>query len=712
MKNKGSQFEAEITTMIKQRFYDIQSIRHDVFVALIALIISISFSISIANHLSPLFWERRVIVQITFLLLAIFFQSIVYIQVFKRMISPGSSFINRIERIFWVFLPTLLGLLFITSTDFSMPKLNPNNTLEIFASNNSPDKTTKVSILEIRDTEGKKVPFRKIERQGWELKNNTLTANEGSASLKYRFKGNLGNSIAILFFSGPSSGPVTIRLNGDQVPVEFPKAGYSNHWKIIQVQASPLISPQHMQAIVLDFADLLSISFILSILATFWLKKIETNSKERIYVVLIFLGFCYLSIYYLNNLLPLIDTVAWQFRFPPILPPYDPVGVDFRGGVYIPARELFLNGNLNIYSNPNYYNIYPPLSNVIYAPYLLWNENDAYLVHIFVLLVVNVFCLSLVAIIAKQYFFPDSGSNNMLANAALFVIFMGVLFSLLTSYPFLFSVERGNIDIFAMAFSLASIWTLLKSPNRIWYQVLLLSIAVHMKIYPIFLFALLFYKHRFKIVLPSLIVNIGFLLILGPANAIAFIKSIQDFGNQVPVSVLSHSAYAFASILAQSNPQFSGYLPIMRPIFTFLPLVIWVIAAIMLAQHESSEKNIILGFMITIPLMEVFPYLSNDYKLVISSSAIFLLTALIVFRQWTYRNLMDYIQLFVVLIIMLFIGRSYAFIDSSLPIIQNKYIWEVLLQIMMLINIFQQLRLDRKLIESSSIQVESATERL
>jgi hypothetical protein len=115
--------------------------------------------------------------------------------------------------------------------------------------------------------------------------------------------------------------------------------------------------------------------------------------------------------------------------------------------------------------------------------------------------------------------------------------------------------------------------------------------------------------------------------------------------------------------------------------------------------------------MITIPLMEVFPYLSNDYKLVISSSAIFLLTALIVLRQWTYGNLMDYVQLFVVLIIMLFIGRSYAFIDASLPIIQNKYIWEVLLQIMMLVNIFQQLRLDRKLIESPSIQVESATER-
>ncbi len=187
---------------------------------------------------------------------------------------------------------------------------------------------------------------------------------------------------------------------------------------------------------------------------------------------------------------------------------------------------------------------------------------------------------------------------------------------------------------------------------------------------------------------------------------------MQGFANQLQVSLLNHSGYAFASVVAQSNPQFSGYLPIMRSIFTYMPLIIWAIAGIKLALNECSEKNIVLGFMITIPLMEVFPFLSNDYKLVISSSGILLLTALIIFRQWKYKNFIDYIQLFMILIITLFIGRSYAFIDPSLGIIQNKYIWEVLLQIIMLINIFQQLRLDKDTIKHSLIQVKSATERL
>jgi hypothetical protein len=300
---------------------------------------------------------------------------------------------------------------------------------------------------------------------------------------------------------------------------------------------------------------------------------------------------------------------------------------------------------------------------------------------------------------------PESGLRNVLANAILLEIFMGVLLSLVTSYPFFFSIERGNIDIFAMAFSLASIWILLKSPNRIWLQVLLLSIAVHMKIYPIFLFALLFYKHRFQIVLPALFINIGFLFILGPVNALAFVKAIRAFTNQLQVSLLNHSGYAFASILTQSQPQWSGHLPMLRAIFTYLPAILWAVAAVLLALHECSEKNIILGFMITIPLMEVFPALSNDYKLVISSSAILLLTALIVFRLCQYQKLLDYIQLFIVLIIMLFIGRSYAFTDPSLAIVQNKYMWEILLQIIMLINIFQQLSLDKGMMKHSSTQL-------
>ena len=97
-----------------------------------------------------------------------------------------------------------------------------------------------------------------------------------------------------------------------------------------------------------------------------------------------------------------------------------------------------------------------------------------------------------------------------------------------TSYPFLFSIERGNYDIIALLFTLVSIDLLIRTQKTLWLQVILLSIAIHLKIYPAALLILLFFKHGKKIFLPVLVVNGAFLFILGPQNAITFLQIVMN----------------------------------------------------------------------------------------------------------------------------------------------------------------------------------------
>ena len=81
-----------------------------------------------------------------------------------------------------------------------------------------------------------------------------------------------------------------------------------------------------------------------------------------------------------------------------------------------------------------------------------------------------------------------------------------VLFMDIGSYGFLFSIERGNYDIYAILFSVIAISLLISKPKTIWAQIIFLSIATHLKIYPAILFFPLFLQHKWKVIFPARVV--------------------------------------------------------------------------------------------------------------------------------------------------------------------------------------------------------------
>ncbi len=93
--------------------------------------------------------------------------------------------------------------------------------------------------------------------------------------------------------------------------------------------------------------------------------------------------------------------------------------------------------------------------------------------------------------------------------------------------------------------------------------------------------------------------------------------------------------------------------------------------------------------MVSIPVMDLIPFKGFDYKLVILFSGIILLIALLVRNMVKKFNPVDFIQLGAVLVILLFLGRSYVFFDPSESIISNKYLWSLSLEILAVFNIFK-----------------------
>jgi hypothetical protein len=422
--------------------------------------------------------------------------------------------------------------------------------------------------------------------------------------------------------------------------------------------------------------------------------SLKVHYTKRLYLGLFLLGICLSFLFFINNVLSTINTRTWRYQKLEVIPAEFPLGVDFRNGLYKPAQAI-MEGSYSSIS-------FPPLVSVINIPYLIFSENTAYLVHIGMIFLANIACLVLVSYMAREYLFSGLGIEE--GSLSLLILFILISFLMFTfsSYGFMFSIERGQWDIFALFFSLLAILVLLKYPRKIWLQIIFLSIATHMKIYPAVVFLPLIIKHGKKIILPTLLINAIFLFIRGPKIAFDFFENITvgaNFGagiNNKEVWVGNHAAYSMAVLFAENilkNASLSLFLWIG---LTLIPLTLWIIATIKLFREKYSGANTILFLMISIPLMNVIPLLSEDYRLVLLNSAALLLMALI-FRRIIQRfHLPDFLQLIIVILVLLFIHRpfnmdaafSYALASRGSYLIDNKYIWILALEALMVINIF------------------------
>jgi Glycosyltransferase family 87 len=241
--------------------------------------------------------------------------------------------------------------------------------------------------------------------------------------------------------------------------------------------------------------------------------------------------------------------VAWNFlvywfRFGNatwglLLPLAKPTGVDFRDGLYAPALAFSTRGSG-----------WPPLTLLLGRPFRLLDFSNGYAVQVGILVLLALAATVLSAKLAMRAACdPDLSGQGRRIGATQLALVLGLW--LMTSYGFMFEVERGNIDLYALFFALLSVWLMLRLPRSAWWPAIVLAVAINLKFYPGVLLVILFWRYRWRAILPVLVANAVLLLITGPGNlrntltALTAIQSTERslwWGN--------HSAAALATCCA------------------------------------------------------------------------------------------------------------------------------------------------------------------
>ena len=94
---------------------------------------------------------------------------------------------------------------------------------------------------------------------------------------------------------------------------------------------------------------------------------------------------------------------------------------------------------------------------------------------------------------------------------------------MITSYGFMYELQRGNVNLFALFFSLLAVWLMLRLPSSPWWPAIVLAVAINLKLYPAILLVLLFWRYRLRAVVPVVVTNVVLLLVAGPANLWRFL---------------------------------------------------------------------------------------------------------------------------------------------------------------------------------------------
>lgn len=393
----------------------------------------------------------------------------------------------------------------------------------------------------------------------------------------------------------------------------------------------------------------------------------KLNPEQRGNLALLLIGAFVFITFFSVSILGQIDLRLGTWKYPSTIPTMTPVGWDFRDGLYNPAGQII--------SRQPVAGIYPPLAYTLGLPFALTLTADqSYLVQIVLLALCNVAVILLSLQLASKFFF---------LTLDLFIkkyFLIGLLFLMLTyqfsSYGFVYSIERGNYDIYAIFFSLVGVWLLLNRPKSMIWQILCISIAAHLKIYPAILFLLLFWKHRFKMVLPALLINSLLIMILGPQIAFGFIKSLQSFSNSTShYWAGNHSTASFLFCFGISEKSAAGIF------LTIFPVTLWLVSTGFLLPGGYTEGKALWAFISSVPVMNVVPAISNDYKLVILIVPFSLMLAFLSMEFIQRGRLKPLILISVTMMLSFYISNSYVLLH---PVLQNKWPFIVILQIVLL----------------------------
>jgi hypothetical protein len=316
---------------------------------------------------------------------------------------------------------------------------------------------------------------------------------------------------------------------------------------------------------------------------------------------------CVLATILFNNVLSYIDPKTGDWTSPLLLPVMKPLGNDFRVGLYRPGMDFLEGKNPFLESQL----IYPPFVVLAALPFQLTSEWRAYLLQLALIFILNLGALYLLARSAVHAFLDNLASSS----TSIFIIaLITIAVTSFSSYGFMFNIERGNFDTYPLFLSALFLWLLWKFPDRVWIQVLVISAAAHLKVYPLIFYSLVIWKHGWKGLLTLAVVNLGMLFCLGSENARAFIDVIFLQASSRPSTWIgNHSAYAYASFWQWTPEAGPGYL---EYVFLGLPILLWAGTAIILVRRGYSFRNAVWLFIVSVPLVNLIPRVSYDYKLV------------------------------------------------------------------------------------------------
>jgi uncharacterized integral membrane protein len=176
----------------------------------------------------------------------------------------------------------------------------------------------------------------------------------------------------------------------------------------------------------------------------------------------------------------------------------------------------------------------------------------------------------------------------------------------LTSFPFLFAIARGNLDLLACAFVILAI-TAHKNEKSTW-AVMFLSIAVALKLWPI-IFILILLKKGFKdallVGISTFVLSISSFFILGHQSFMLFLKVIfsalssgnagtsMEFQNTYSIKtlfVLFHMAINSPTPTSPDKSDFASALNFANGLYSAIILLLLLVFLIFIIKNTNELK--------------------------------------------------------------------------------------------------------------------------
>jgi hypothetical protein len=322
--------------------------------------------------------------------------------------------------------------------------------------------------------------------------------------------------------------------------------------------------------------------------------------------------------------------LAYAFRlgrgvFSLLLPLVHPTGIDWRVGVFAAGKSFSLAGSG-----------YPPFTLWVGKAFTAVSPSTGYAIQVCLLAGFAVGSAVLCALLGRPWLSAaqepgphaavGSSDDERLERpfAAWQLGLLGGLW-LSTSYGFMFEIERGQLDLYALFFALLAVWLLLARPHGSpWWPSLALALAVNIKAYPGVLAVVLVWRYRWRAVLPLLVTNVALLLSAGPARVLQFLTTRAALENSTfPRGWVNNSALSLAHTLhvVRSWP---GSLWL---VFFAASAGLWIVTLIVVMRRGWSAHGAVLVSAACVPVMCTLPSISNDYRLVLLAFPLSVLAA-------------------------------------------------------------------------------------